>query len=219
MLAYKFQGRSQSRHFLKPLGRYNQDVLEQVKYGYMEKPGKNFTSDGSTYYLGPMLFKRINAAHAAKNEKAFDIFLRDLLADVQHHCQILRKGDRAELDAGLTSNRIHRPASSMCTAINNPSSEENIGRSTIPSTPNILPPSVPSREQIPLNTYTTLFKTYALKSAKPPERTCRWDCHSGLWYYEIMLDGGRGAGEAATKKDAEHMASRDICRALNIGSG
>jgi hypothetical protein len=194
-------------------------VLEQVEYGYMEKSGENFTSDGSTYYLGSILFRRINAAHAAKNEKAFEIFLRDLLADIQHHCQILRKGDMAELDAGLTSNRIHRPASSMCTAINNPSSEESIGRSTIPSTPNILPPSVPSREQLPLNTYTTLFKTYALKSAKPAKRTYRLDFHSGLWYYEIMLDGGRGVGEAATKKDAEHMASRDICRALNIGGG
>jgi hypothetical protein len=185
----------------------------------MEKPGENFTSNGSTYYLGSILFKRINAAHAAKNEKAFEVFLRDLSADIQHHCQILRKGDMAELDAGLTSNRIHRPASSMCTAINNPSSEESVGRSTIPLTPNILPHSVPSREERPLNTYTSLLKTYALQSVKPPERTYRWDCDSNLWYYEIMLDGVRGVGEATTKKDAEHMASRDVCRALNISSG
>jgi hypothetical protein len=185
----------------------------------MEKLGENFTSNGSTYYLGSILFKRINAAHAAKNEKAFEVFLRDLSADIQHHCQILRKGDMAELDAGLTSNRIHRPASSMCTAINNPSSEESISRNTIPSTANILPPSVLSREELPLNTYTTLLKTYALKSTKSPERTYRWDCDSGIWGCEIMLDGVRGMGEATTKKDAEHMASRNICRVLNIGSG
>lgn len=184
----------------------------------MEKPGEILTRNGSIYYPGDILFKRINAARAAKNEKVFQIFLRDLSMRIEQHCQILRKGDVAELDAGHTSIRNHRSASSMCTAINDPSSEESLGRRTIASTPNISPPSVPSREELPLNMYTTLLKKYAPQCAKPPERTYRQDCDSGLWYCEIVVDGVCGVGEAATKRDAEHMASRDIYRALNIGS-
>jgi hypothetical protein len=185
----------------------------------MERPGENSGSDPSRMYPGSILFKRINAARAAKNKKAFQIFQHDLSIHIAQSCEILRKGVVAELDAGHTNNRIHYSASSMCTTINNPSSEESVGRSTNPPTLSISPPSVPSGEEIPLHTYTTLLKKYTPKSGKLPERITRWDCDSFLWYYEIILDGVSRVGQAATKKDAEHMASRDICYALKIGSG
>jgi hypothetical protein len=183
----------------------------------MQRPGENPGSYGRKHIPGSVLFKRINAARAANNERAFQDFLTSLSTQIEQHCQILRTGDMAELDAGHISNPIHRPASSMCTTLNNPSSEESVGRGTILSTPNISPPSVPPREELPLHTYTTLLKQYPLKSGEPPKHNPRWDYDSCLWYYEIILDGIRGVGEAAKKKDAEHMASRDICHALNIG--
>jgi hypothetical protein len=185
----------------------------------MQRPGENPGSYGRKHIPGSVLFRRINAARVANNERAFQDFLTSLSTQIEQRCQMLRKGDVAELDAEHTSNPIHRPASSMCTTLNNPSSEESVGRSTIPSTPNISPPSVPSREELASPTYTTVLKMYALESGKSPERITRLDCDSGLWYYEIILDGVRGAGKAATKKDAEHMASRGICQALRIGSG
>jgi hypothetical protein len=185
----------------------------------MEKSGENLGSDGKAYYPGCILFKRINAVRAAKNEKVFQIFMDDLSTKIKQRCQILRKGDMAELDAGDTSDRIHRHASSMGIISSNPFSEESVSRSTIPSTPNISPPSVSWREELPLSTYTSVLQQYVRKSGKRLEFISRQDCNSWLWYCETIVDGVRGKGEGVTKKDAKHMASRYICHALKIGSG
>ncbi|KAH7391029.1 hypothetical protein DE146DRAFT_767256 [Phaeosphaeria sp. MPI-PUGE-AT-0046c] len=196
------------------------DVLTQVESSYMGKPGEYVGRDGSTHYPGIILFERINAARAAKNEKAFQFFLDNLSSNIKHHYDILRNGDTAELEAGHINTGPHRSELSLTSTPtgNYPSSEVRVGRITNPPTPNSSPPTVPLREELPLHTYTTLLKMYAPKSGESPQHNPRLDYDSGLWCYEITLGAVRGVGKALTKKEAEHMASRHICHALNIGS-
>jgi hypothetical protein len=138
----------------------------------MEKTGQNSGPDGSMYCPGSILFGRINAARAAKNKKAFQIFLGDLSKCIEQHCQILRKGDVAELDAGYAHHGIHRSVTPICTTTNDCSSEESVSQSTIARTPNILPPSDPKIEGLPLDMYTTLLKRYTPKLVYGATKSC-----------------------------------------------
>jgi len=208
------------------------DILEQVESRYWTEPTLNGGGDSSSRCPGLELFGRINAALDTKDDKTLQVFLDQLSSNIRSIFRDLRYGEAVELDASTPSSpgQISRAVTSSSNTSSNPSSEdgdettaeeaesqlqENVVQSGALSTHGRFPLAQPPEAEPFMHRYTSLLHEHAARSGEKPEYTQVW-VSADIWRCEATFDNTRGIGEARSFKDAKHIASRNICRALGI---
>jgi hypothetical protein len=205
-----------------------------MEASYRRKSGKTIGVDGSIHHSEVELFKRINAARGTKDKKTFQTFLDQLSSSIKSVCQQMPREGVIELDAGLTSDHVHCSAPPRRTTSSGSSSgestiavstaddpasssQEDVAQKSIPVSPNSLPLSTTVREDLLLAPFTSLICQYAIQSGKKIHFDIRRKGDTELFRCEVSLDGQLGGiGEAMSKKEAKHIASRNICHAIGI---
>jgi hypothetical protein len=205
-----------------------------MEASYRKELGRAVRADGNTHYAEVELFNRIFAARATKSKKTFQTFLDQMLADIKSYCQQVPKDGVVELGAGRTSDDVHRVApprgttrsgsssgesTIVVSTADDPasSSQEDVAQKSIPTSPNSLPPSTTVREDLLLAPFTSLICQHAIQSGKKINFDIRRKGDSDLFRCEVSLDGRLGGvGEGMSKKEAKHIASRNICHAIDI---
>ncbi|KAF2188905.1 hypothetical protein K469DRAFT_748135 [Zopfia rhizophila CBS 207.26] len=213
------------------------DVLEQVEAGYWKEPSRNAGGSGSSHYPRFELFTRINAARATKDDKTLQVFLDQLSTEILSNCRRLRNNQVAELDADMpySPSQIYRvaiPSSATSSTQSLEDSGEATGTPTDAESPSqdggvhignlsiqdSIPLSQPVEAAHPVHRYTSILYEYAARFGKEPEYKKKW-ISLKKWRCEAVFDGVHGVGEACNWKDAKHIASQKICKALGIVEG
>lgn len=192
---------------------------------------RNIGDGGDVRYPRVTTFDRIIAARATKSEDTSNTFMSQLFGEIRWHCQRLRKGAVAELEAQdtpgdtyhtgppriATSNHSSRKQSSVASDSDedtSSSSQDEAEHGQIESDPSSPSTSEISETELPTHEYTSILWEHAAQSGKQPQYTMRRKPNA--WICEVRFDGTCKKATARNKREARHCASQMLCQALRL---
>lgn len=209
------------------------DVIEQIEAKYWRVPCPDAGGSIGPQYPGAELLGRIKAARATKDNTTLQVFLGELSSEIVLSCRRLRNEKVVELDASqsVDSDRIHR-ATTPSTATSSIHSECN-REATPPETEREAETTADNVQQQSTSIQSNPSQFFEFRGTQPTHRSTsilyehaartngeltfqEYWMDTGTWRYVGELDGISGTGEAQSKKEAKHIASRAICQALGI---
>lgn len=192
---------------------------------------RNIGDRGYIRYPRVTTFDRISAARATNSEDTLITFMSQLFDDIRWHCQRLRKGAVAELEAQdtpgdtyhtgplriATSNHCARKQSSVASDSDedtSSSSQDEAEHGQIESDPSSPSTSGIFEDELPTHEYTSILWAHAAQYGKLPQ--CTTGGKPNAWICEVSFDGICKKATARNKRDAKHSASQMLCQALRL---